>query len=119
MRSIAEAGQKGGSLTADFFREEYELDYRLATMGVPHVALMDGITMGQSVPRGSVDAHLVSPGVGGGQAGVWVSLCTAASVWPLSALCSPCPRRQSGSSPTWVVATSCRGWTENSARSLR
>ena len=55
VRAIAEAGQSGGSLTADFFREEYELDYRLATMGVPHVALIDGITMGTlpcTKPRG-------------------------------------------------------------------
>lgn len=33
----------------DFFSEEYELDYRVGNLSKPHVALLDGITMGGGV----------------------------------------------------------------------
>lgn len=34
------------TLTEDFFREEYSLNYAIANYGKPYVALIDGITMG-------------------------------------------------------------------------
>lgn len=34
---------------AQFFDEEYKLDYKIGTLHVPHVALIDGITMGGGV----------------------------------------------------------------------
>ena len=64
MRAIAEAGSdESSTLQADFFREEYELDYRLATMGIPHIALIDGITMGTcvNVPCPGRQPCLLSP----------------------------------------------------------
>jgi len=33
----------------DFFREEYQLNYRIATCQVPYIAFIDGITMGGGV----------------------------------------------------------------------
>lgn len=57
--AIAKAGKSGGSLTADFFRDEYQLDYRLAHMRLPHVALMDGITMGGGVGLSVHSSHRV------------------------------------------------------------
>ena len=38
-----------GSITGDFFRKEYELNYMLATCPKPQVSLWDGIVMGGGV----------------------------------------------------------------------
>ncbi len=36
-------------VNSSFFREEYQLDHRIGALPVPHVALLDGITMGGGV----------------------------------------------------------------------
>lgn len=41
--------QEGGSLRKDFFREEYQLNYLIGTFQKPHIALLDGVTMGGGV----------------------------------------------------------------------
>ena len=48
---VAMAKERGtdGTLRRDFFREEYIVDYKLATYPKPVVALIDGITMGGMV----------------------------------------------------------------------
>ncbi|XP_076821699.1 3-hydroxyisobutyryl-CoA hydrolase, mitochondrial-like [Clavelina lepadiformis] len=48
--SITEAAREGKfSPGEDFFRSEYELNYRIATCHVPYIAFIDGITMGGGV----------------------------------------------------------------------
>ena len=49
--AIAESskGSDGGELSRSFFREEYVLDYLLATLKKPYIAIIDGITMGGGV----------------------------------------------------------------------
>lgn len=37
-------GNKDGRHVTDFFREEYGLNYLIATLPHPHVALLNGIT---------------------------------------------------------------------------
>jgi len=50
VRSITDAGKAGNTqLGKDFFSSEYVLDYKLATLPVPLVSLIDGITMGGGV----------------------------------------------------------------------
>lgn len=49
VRSIWQAGQEGGSLTADLFRVEYRLNRRIKTLAKPYIALIDGIAMGGGV----------------------------------------------------------------------
>ena len=50
VRSITDAGKNGNTqLGKDFFSNEYVLDYKLATLPVPLVSLIDGITMGGGV----------------------------------------------------------------------
>ena len=39
----------GGATARDFFYEEYELDYKIATLDMPVIAIIDGITMGGGV----------------------------------------------------------------------
>eukprot|EP00004_Rigifila_ramosa_P028526 TRINITY_DN9709_c0_g1_i2.p1 TRINITY_DN9709_c0_g1~~TRINITY_DN9709_c0_g1_i2.p1 ORF type:complete len:382 (-),score=87.94 TRINITY_DN9709_c0_g1_i2:12-1097(-) len=40
---------KNADLRRDFFREEYQLNYLIHNLQVPHIALLDGITMGGGV----------------------------------------------------------------------
>lgn len=42
----AREGRSDGSLTRDFFREEYTLNYRIHRFPKPYIALIDGIVMG-------------------------------------------------------------------------
>ncbi|KAG1693162.1 3-hydroxyisobutyryl-CoA hydrolase, mitochondrial [Nymphon striatum] len=56
VKAIALAIKSGGTLPADFFREEYQLDNLIGTLKVPFVALIDGITMGGGVGL-SVHGH--------------------------------------------------------------
>ena len=54
------AGRAGERLTRDFFREEYALDYRIGRLKVPHVALIDGVTMGGGVGLSVHGSHRVA-----------------------------------------------------------
>ena len=47
VRVVVEAARTGGSAAAArFFADEYEMNWRIGTLGKPYVALVDGITMG-------------------------------------------------------------------------
>eukprot|EP00897_Mesotaenium_endlicherianum_P006133 jgi/Mesen1/5548/ME000280S04676 len=47
VRAIQQLGAAGQVAPGvEFFRREYELNYKLATLKKPHVALMDGVVMG-------------------------------------------------------------------------
>ncbi|MFE7465616.1 enoyl-CoA hydratase/isomerase family protein [Streptomyces sp. NPDC057499] len=54
IRSIYEDARAGGSASADFWRDEYRLNARIARFPKPYVAVMDGIVMGGGV---GVSAH--------------------------------------------------------------
>ena len=47
------------ALAANFFREEYELNYRIARYPKPYVALMDGIVMGGGIGVSSHGSHRI------------------------------------------------------------
>ncbi len=50
VRSIIETrNQPSSTLSSDFFREEYQLNYLISTLQTPYIALIDGITMGGGV----------------------------------------------------------------------
>lgn len=49
VRAVTEAGKSGDSLTQDFFREEYKLNYLIGSLKIPYIALIHGITMGGGV----------------------------------------------------------------------
>lgn len=49
VKGLYDSGLGDGVLAADFFREEYDLDYRLATFPKIVVAIIDGVTMGGGV----------------------------------------------------------------------
>ncbi|XP_060075927.1 3-hydroxyisobutyryl-CoA hydrolase, mitochondrial-like [Ylistrum balloti] len=49
IRAVTEAGKVGDSLSQDFFKEEYILNFKIGTYDIPYVALIDGITMGGGV----------------------------------------------------------------------
>jgi enoyl-CoA hydratase len=58
--AIHDAGRAGDRMTRDFFREEYALDYRISRLRVPHVALIDGVTMGGGVGLSVHGSHRVA-----------------------------------------------------------
>ncbi|MEU1826349.1 enoyl-CoA hydratase/isomerase family protein [Streptomyces abikoensis] len=49
IRSIHEDARSGGTASADFWRDEYRLNARIADYPKPYVAVMDGIVMGGGV----------------------------------------------------------------------
>jgi 3-hydroxyisobutyryl-CoA hydrolase len=49
IRAIYDSEKSGGTLSRDFFREEYILNYALAKQNVVQVSLLNGITMGGGV----------------------------------------------------------------------
>ena len=50
IRVVVEAAREGGSTrAAQFFADEYKMNWRIGTLGKPYVALLDGITMGGGV----------------------------------------------------------------------
>ncbi|MFF4223151.1 enoyl-CoA hydratase/isomerase family protein [Streptomyces abikoensis] len=49
IRSIHEDARSGGTASADFWRDEYRLNARIARYPKPYVAVMDGIVMGGGV----------------------------------------------------------------------
>jgi len=50
---------KAGRLRKDFFPEEYRLNYLIKTMTMPHVAILDGITMGGGVGLSVHGSHRI------------------------------------------------------------
>ena len=58
--AIYEAGRSGDRLTRDFFREEYTLNYRIGRLKIPHLALLDGVTMGGGVGLSVHGSHRVA-----------------------------------------------------------
>jgi enoyl-CoA hydratase len=49
VRAVWEAGRNGGTLTREFFYEEYSLNRAIHRFAKPYIALIDGITMGGGV----------------------------------------------------------------------
>lgn len=49
IRSLTESVASGGTVHEEFFKEEYILDHALASLPMPYVAIIDGITMGGGV----------------------------------------------------------------------
>ncbi len=65
VKSIYWAGKAGdvgrdGTLTADFFREEYTLNYRIANYPKPYLAYLDGVTMGGGVGISVLGSHRIA-----------------------------------------------------------
>ncbi len=58
--AVHDAGKSGDHLTRDFFREEYTLNYRINRLRVPHIALIDGVTMGGGVGLSVHGSHRVA-----------------------------------------------------------
>jgi enoyl-CoA hydratase len=58
--AVRDAGIAKDRLTRDFFREEYTLNYRIARLWAPHVALLDGVTMGGGVGLSAHGTHRVA-----------------------------------------------------------
>jgi enoyl-CoA hydratase len=60
IRKVWEAARSGYSLSADFFWDEYILDWRIYHFPKPYVALIDGITMGGGVGISALGAFRVA-----------------------------------------------------------
>ncbi|MEU4352446.1 enoyl-CoA hydratase/isomerase family protein [Streptomyces sp. NPDC023838] len=54
IRAIHDDARSGGTASADFWRDEYRLNARIARWSKPYVAVMDGIVMGGGV---GISAH--------------------------------------------------------------
>ena len=65
VKSIYWAGKaddvgRDGTLTADFFRAEYTLNYRIANYPKPYLAYLDGVTMGGGVGISVLGSHRIA-----------------------------------------------------------
>ncbi len=65
VKSIYWAGKAGdvgrdGTLTADFFRAEYTLNYRIANYPKPYLSYLDGVTMGGGVGISVLGSHRIA-----------------------------------------------------------
>lgn len=65
VKSIYFAGKardvgRDGTLTADFFRAEYTLNYRIANYRKPYLAYLDGVTMGGGVGISILGSHRIA-----------------------------------------------------------
>jgi enoyl-CoA hydratase len=65
VKSVYFAGESGradrdGTFTADFFRDEYTLNHRIANYPKPYVAYLDGITMGGGVGISVMGSHRIA-----------------------------------------------------------
>jgi enoyl-CoA hydratase len=61
IRALYESGRsKTGTLTVDFYREEYRLNRRIKRYAKPYVALIDGVTMGGGVGVAIHGSHRVA-----------------------------------------------------------
>lgn len=49
IRAVTEAGKKGDPEAANFFNQEYHLNYLIGSLKIPYIALIHGITMGGGV----------------------------------------------------------------------
>ncbi len=54
------AGKAGEPLAADFFRAEYRMNRRIEIFPKPHIALMDGVTMGGGVGISLHGSHRIA-----------------------------------------------------------
>ncbi len=59
IRMIYEGGRAGTDAPATFWREEYRLNARIARLGKPYVAVMDGIVMGGGVGVSVYGSHRI------------------------------------------------------------
>lgn len=60
IRMIYEGGRAGTDAPATFWREEYRLNARIARLGKPYVAVMDGIVMGGGVGVSVYGTHRIA-----------------------------------------------------------
>ncbi len=60
VRAVYDSGRSGGTLTAEFFRDEYSLNRMIHVFSKPYVALIDGITMGGGVGLSVHGSHRVA-----------------------------------------------------------
>ena len=60
VRAIWESGKAGGPLTATFFRAEYRMNRRIKVFPKPHIALLDGVTMGGGVGISLHGSHRIA-----------------------------------------------------------
>ncbi len=60
IRALYEDGQTGGPLRAEFYRVEYRYNRRLFRFAKPHLALIDGVTMGGGVGASVPGSHRVA-----------------------------------------------------------
>ena len=60
VRAIWESGKAGGPLTATFFRAEYRMNRCLKVFPKPHIALLDGVTMGGGVGISIHGSHRIA-----------------------------------------------------------
>jgi enoyl-CoA hydratase/carnithine racemase len=60
VRVVWRAGKNGEALTADFFRDEYRMNRRIKVFPKPHIAILDGVTMGGGVGISLHGSHRVA-----------------------------------------------------------